>query len=141
MNMRTRGSKIFGLIKQPCFILIAVCAWPQTIVNKKPNGLIRHSPLVVQPLLTVVAAMRTPFTALLSASALQVAGPGGVLAAPPHVDAGGGRVGARLAPHAGVRPLDIRDLTGDKYRNQFIDMPWVSYFFFRRDKILCIVQS
>ena len=121
-----------------------MCAWPQTTKNQM-SSLIRNSPLIVQPLLTVVAAMRTPFTALLSAAsvehALQVAGPGGVLAAPPHVDAGGGRVGARLAPHAGVRPLDIRDLTGDKYRNQFIDMPWVSYFFFRRDKMLCIVQS
>ena len=90
------------------------------------SSLIRNSPLVVQPLLTVVAAMRIPFTALLSAAAvehvLQVAGPGGVLAAPPHVDAGGGRVGARLAPHARVRPLDIRDLMGHKKRNQFIDI-------------------
>ena len=106
-----------------------MCAWPQTTKNQM-SSLVRHSPLVVQPLLTVVAAMRTPFAALLSAAAvehaLQVAGPGGVLAAPPHVDAGGGRVGARLAPHAGVRPLDIRDLTGDKYRNLFIDMPWVT---------------
>ena len=90
-------------------------------------SLIRNSPLVVQPLLTVVAAMRIPFTALLSAAVehvLQVTGPGDVLAAAPHllVDAGAGRVSARLASHARVRPLDIRDLMGHKKRNQFIDI-------------------
>ena len=40
---------------------------------------------------------------------LQVAPPGDVLAAAP-IDDGTGRVGARLAPHAGVSSLDVRHL-------------------------------
>ena len=98
-----------------------LCEWlALDLIKAQMISLIRNSPL--QPLLTVVAAMRIPFTALLSAAVehvLQVTGPGDVLAAAPHllVDAGAGRVSARLASHARVRPLDIRHLIGYKSRN------------------------
>ena len=80
-----------------------------------------HSPLILQPLFAVVAAMiatRSPFSPLSDVEhVLQVAHPGDVLAPAPRIPVdGAGRVGARLTPHAGVCPLDVRHLMSKRMK-------------------------